>query len=80
MKGALKALEIDDTLAEPHVSLAHIKYYYDRDWAAAEREYRRAIELNPNYSIAHSWYAIALMSSGRFDEALAQKDKEILQV
>ena len=69
---ALKSLEIDDTLAEPHVSLAHIKYYYDRDWAAAEREYRRAIELNPNYSIAHSWYAIALMSSGRFDEALAQ--------
>jgi TolB-like protein/Flp pilus assembly protein TadD len=69
---ALKALEIDDTLAEPHVSLAHIKYYYDRDWAVAEREYKRAIELNPNYPTAHSWYAVYLMSAGRFDEALAQ--------
>jgi serine/threonine-protein kinase len=69
---ALKALEIDDTLAEPHVSLAHVKYYYDRDWAVAEREYKRAIELNPNYPIAHSWYAVYLMSAGRFDEALAQ--------
>ncbi len=69
---ALKALEIDDTLAEPHVSLAHIKYYYDRDWAAAEREYKRAIELNPNYPTAHQWYAVYLMSAGRFDEALAK--------
>jgi serine/threonine-protein kinase len=69
---ALKALEIDDTLAEAHVSLAHVKYYYDRDWAVAEREYKRAIELNPNYPIAHSWYAVYLMSAGRFDEALAQ--------
>jgi eukaryotic-like serine/threonine-protein kinase len=69
---ALKALEIDDTLAEPHVSLAHVKYYYDRDWAVAEREYERAIELNPNYPTAHHWYAVFLMSAGRFDEALAQ--------
>jgi TolB-like protein/Tfp pilus assembly protein PilF len=69
---ALKALEIDDTLAEPHVSLAHIKYYYDRDWAGAEREYKRAIELNPKYPTAHQWYAVYLMSAGRFDEALAE--------
>lgn len=69
---ALKALQIDDTLAEPHVSLAHVKYYYDRDWVFAEREYRRAIELNPNYPIAHSWYAIFLMSATRFDEALSE--------
>jgi tetratricopeptide (TPR) repeat protein len=69
---ALKALEIDETLAEPHVSLAHVKYYYDRDWTAAEREYKRALELNPNYAIAHQWYAIYLMSLGRFDEGLAQ--------
>ncbi|HUS09974.1 MAG TPA: tetratricopeptide repeat protein [Pyrinomonadaceae bacterium] len=69
---ALKALEIDDALAEPHVSLAHQKYYYDRDWAAAEREYKRAIELNPNYPTARSWYAVYLMAGGRFDEALAQ--------
>ena len=69
---ALKALEIDDSLAEPHVSLAHVKYYYDRDFASAEREYMRAIELNPNYPIAHQWYSIYLMSMGRFDEALTQ--------
>jgi eukaryotic-like serine/threonine-protein kinase len=69
---ALKALEIDDTLAEPHVSLAHVKYYYDRDWPAAEREFKRAIELNPNYPVAYHWYAVYLMSAGRLDEALAQ--------
>ena len=69
---ALKALEIDDALAEAHVSLAHVHYYYDRDWTAAEREYKRALELNPNYPIAHQWYAVYLMSAGRFDEALAQ--------
>jgi TolB-like protein/Flp pilus assembly protein TadD len=69
---ALKALEIDDKLAEPHVSLAHVKYYYDRDWATAEREYKRAIELNPNYPTAHQWYAVYLMSAGRFDEAVAK--------
>jgi len=69
---ALKAQEIDESLAEAHVSLAHVKYYYERDWEPAEREYRRAIELNPNYSIAPQWYAIFLMSAGRFDEALVQ--------
>ena len=69
---ALKAMEIDDTLAEPHVSLAHVKYYYDRDWPAAERGYKRAIELNPNHAIAHQWYSIYLMSMGRFDEALIE--------
>ena len=69
---ALKALEIDDTLAEPHVSLAHQKYYYERDWTGAEREYKRAIELNPNYPTAHSWYAVYLMSAGRFEESQGQ--------
>jgi TolB-like protein/Flp pilus assembly protein TadD len=69
---ALKALEIDDTLAEPHVSLAHVQYYYERDWPTAEREYRRAIELNPNYPTAHQWYAVYLMSAGRFNEAVAE--------
>jgi serine/threonine-protein kinase len=50
---ALRATEIDESLAEPHVSLAHVKYYYDRDWPGAEREFKRAIELNPNYPQAH---------------------------
>lgn len=69
---ALKALEIDETIAEPHVSLAHIKYYYDRNWVAAEQQYKRALELNPNHATAHQWYAIFLMSVGRFNDALAQ--------
>ncbi|HET6670049.1 MAG TPA: protein kinase [Pyrinomonadaceae bacterium] len=69
---ALKALELDDSLAEPYVSLAHVNYYYDRDWAAAERQYKRAIEINPKYPTAHQWYAVYLMSAGRFDEALAE--------
>ena len=69
---ALKALEIDESLAEGHVSLAHVKTYYDRDFAGAEREYHRAIELNPNYSVAHHWYAIFLSVLGRYDEALTE--------
>lgn len=68
---ALKALEIDDTLAEAHASLAHAKYY-DREWTTIEQEYKRAIELNPKYPTAPSWYAVYLMSLGRFDEALVQ--------
>jgi tetratricopeptide (TPR) repeat protein len=71
-EAALKALEIDNTLAEPHVSLAHVNYYYDHDFATAEHEYKQAIELNPNYPTAPHWYAVYLMSLGRFDEALTQ--------
>jgi len=71
-KAALKAIELDETLAEPHVSLAHVKYYYDRDWSGAEREFKRAIELNPNYPQAHHWYAIYLVWSGRTNEGLAE--------
>ena len=67
---AVKALSIDNSLAEPHTSLAHILYYYDRDGQGAEREYKRAIELNPNYPTGHSWYAVFLMSWGRSEEAL----------
>ena len=52
-EAALKALEIDDTLAEAHASLALIKTAYDWDWSGAEREYQRAIELNPSYADAH---------------------------
>jgi TolB-like protein/Flp pilus assembly protein TadD len=69
---ALKALEIDETLAEGHVPLGHVKCYYDRDFAGAEREYKRAIELNPNYSVAHHWYAIFLTVLGRYDQALTE--------
>jgi TolB-like protein/DNA-binding winged helix-turn-helix (wHTH) protein/Flp pilus assembly protein TadD len=64
------ALAIDDTLGEAHASLGHIKFQYDRDWAGAEKEFKRAIELNPNYASAHHWYALCLMWMGRQGEAL----------
>jgi TolB-like protein/DNA-binding winged helix-turn-helix (wHTH) protein/predicted Zn-dependent protease len=67
---ATKALQLDDGLAEAHTSLALITENYDWDWPAAEKEYRRAIELNPNYATAWHWYAEYLTWLGRFDEAL----------
>ncbi|HJU90711.1 MAG TPA: protein kinase [Gemmatimonadaceae bacterium] len=70
----LKALEFDSTLAEAHASLAHIHLEFDYDWESAEREYRRAIELNPRYPIAHHWYGGFLSAMGRHEEALAQAD------
>jgi serine/threonine-protein kinase len=68
-QAAIKALEIDDTLAEAHTSLAMIQCSYDWDWASAEREFKRAIALNPNYAWAHHWYAIYLAQMGRHAEA-----------
>lgn len=67
---ASRALEIDNTLAEAHASLGHIKFLYDRDWAGAESEFKRAIELNPNYANAHHWYAVSLLWMERKGEAV----------
>jgi tetratricopeptide (TPR) repeat protein len=69
---ALKALELDDTLAEAHTSLAYEKDLYEWDWAGAEREYRRAIELNPSYATAHEWLAVHWAYLGRMDQAIAE--------
>jgi serine/threonine-protein kinase len=69
---ARKAIELDDTLAEAHASLAWSLFIYDWDWDGAEKEFRRAIELDPRYATAHQWYAFELASQGRFDEALLQ--------
>lgn len=69
---ALKALEIDNSLAEAHTTLAWAKFTYDWDAAAAEREFRRAIELNPSDARAHSWYGIFLAMQGRIEESLQQ--------
>jgi TolB-like protein/DNA-binding winged helix-turn-helix (wHTH) protein/Flp pilus assembly protein TadD len=69
---AQRALELDDTLGEAHVSLGHVKFQYDRDWRGAELEFKRAIELNPNYAYAHHVYALCLMWMGRMDEALVE--------
>jgi TolB-like protein/DNA-binding winged helix-turn-helix (wHTH) protein len=72
---ALKALQIDESLAGAHASLAVIAQNYDWDWPTAEREYRRAIELDPGYATAHQWYAECLGFEGRFDEAFAESDR-----
>jgi TolB-like protein/DNA-binding winged helix-turn-helix (wHTH) protein/Tfp pilus assembly protein PilF len=69
---ALKALELDEGLAEAHTSLGLIGLIYDWDWQAAEKQYRRAIQLDPNYATAHHWYAELLAYRGRFDEALVE--------
>jgi eukaryotic-like serine/threonine-protein kinase len=67
-----RALELDDTLAEAHNALATVKWDYDWDWPGAEREFRRAIELNPGYATAHMWYSELLSELGRHEEALAE--------
>ena len=69
---ALKALEFDEKLSEAHASLAFVKFYYEWQWQEAEKEFRRAIDLNPNYPLAHQWYSHLLMASGRTDESIAQ--------
>jgi TolB-like protein/Tfp pilus assembly protein PilF len=69
---AVKAIELDDTLAEPHASLAFIAETYEWDWATAEREYKRALELNPSDAQAHNWYAGYLTYRGRFDDGISE--------
>lgn len=69
---ALKALELDEQNAEAHTSLAVLKAWYEWDWTGAEREYRRALELNPNYSTAHQWYSLLLAALGRHQEAISE--------
>ena len=71
-EAALKALEMDDTLAEAHATLASIKTYLDWDWSGAESESRRAIELNPNYAPAHYYYGAFFRNMGRDREAIAE--------
>ena len=71
-EAAEKAIALDDSLAEAHVSLAIVREAYDWDWAAAEQEFKRAIELNPNYATAHQWYGLYLASLARFSEAEAE--------
>jgi len=72
---ARRATQLDDNLAEGHTSLAVIAQNYDWDWQTAEKEYRRAIELDPNYATAHHWYAEELSLVGRSDEALAEIER-----
>jgi len=74
---AQKALEIDGTLGEAHASLAAVKNWYDFDWSGAEIEFRRAIELSPNYPTAHHWYGEFLANLGRFDESIAEYQRAL---
>jgi serine/threonine-protein kinase len=69
---ALKALEIDDSLAEAHTSLGGIKSDFEWDFTGAENEFKKALTLNPNYATAHHWYAQLLSPRGRHDEAIAE--------
>jgi DNA-binding winged helix-turn-helix (wHTH) protein/TolB-like protein/Flp pilus assembly protein TadD len=68
---ALKALELEPSLAEAHTSLGMVAFYYEWNWPQAEREFQRSIELNPNYPLAHTWYALELAAMGRLDESLS---------
>jgi DNA-binding winged helix-turn-helix (wHTH) protein/tetratricopeptide (TPR) repeat protein/TolB-like protein len=69
---AMKALQLDDSLAEAHTSLGMVALYYEWDWQQADREFRRAIELNPNYSLAHTWDALYFSATGQMPQALLQ--------
>lgn len=71
-EAASKALTLDDTLAAAHEALAHAEMLYDWNWSQVEREYKRALELDPNYATAHQRYAIYLAAMGRFTEARAE--------
>jgi tetratricopeptide (TPR) repeat protein len=75
LAAAKKAVELDDSSAEAHATFAFVTFYWSWDSAKAEREFRRAIELNPNYVAAHHWYATSLMIQGRFPEALQEIDR-----
>lgn len=69
---ALRAVELDETLAEAHTSVARIRMSFEWDWVGAERGFKRALELNPNYSTARQWYANLLIATGRAEEAIEQ--------
>ena len=74
---AMKALQLDDTLVEAHTALARVLFAYDWDWPGAEKEFKRAIELNPHYALAHQWYGGYLSTTGRFREADAEQKRAL---
>ena len=72
---AMKALELDDTLAEAHAALAYAVFFADWDWPSTEREFKRAIELNPNSALSHARYAVCLITRLRFNESIAEAQR-----
>ena len=73
-ESALKALSLDETLADAHSSLGSIELFYDWDWNAAEKEFKRTMELNPNHVWSHEWHSRGLVTSGRTEEAIAEAE------
>jgi len=67
-------LQLDDTIAEAHTSMARVLATYDWDWAGAEKEYQRAIELDPRYPTAHIWYSGYLQVLGRTEEMTVKSE------
>ncbi|MFL6583635.1 MAG: tetratricopeptide repeat protein [Chthoniobacterales bacterium] len=76
-EAALQALAIDDARSEAHAALAYVTFFYEWDWPAAEREFKRAIELNPNNADAHHWYSHHLMAQGRIEESLNESKRAL---
>ncbi len=74
-QSATRAVQADPHLAEGHASLGFVKLHYDRDWAAAERSLRKAIQLRPSNQVAHRWFAFSLSAMGRHDEAYAEIER-----
>jgi tetratricopeptide (TPR) repeat protein len=74
---ALRALELDPTLAQARATFGYVALYYDWDWQAAEREFRTAIQLRPHYSVAHQWLGNYLVAMGRFEEAVASMRRAV---
>jgi eukaryotic-like serine/threonine-protein kinase len=72
---AMRALELDETLAEAHTSLGRVLAAYEWNWTSAEKEFKRAIELNPRYATAHQWYGGLLEATGRRNEAIAERKR-----
>jgi eukaryotic-like serine/threonine-protein kinase len=72
---AAKALELDNTLSEAHAALAYAEWFYDWNWSSAEREFKRAIELNPNSAVSRMRYSQCLGTKARFDESIAEGEK-----
>jgi TolB-like protein/lipopolysaccharide biosynthesis regulator YciM len=73
----MKALELDPQSAEAHAALGRMRMAYDWDWVGAESEYRRAIDLNPNYALVHTWYSWLLVAVGRIDEAMSEAQRAV---
>jgi len=77
-ESAIKALSLDNTVAEAHASLAHVLMNYDWDWAMAEKEFKRSIELKPDYGTAHQWYAIHyLTATNRLEQSLQEMKRAL---